>query len=128
MAGIEKNPLGGVFPASTAIIQETQERIPNSYVQSCSECCFEKGPDGGPNVLGQLQRAMMTREIKNQFGTHTWLDCAHCPVPLYTDGLPAKTGDGRGIYWKGTDRQVTQGELLKLEEDGDCLELYIDIR
>ena len=113
----------------THVIQENDdERVPNSYVQSCSECCFERAPDGGPNVLGALQKQMMTRVIDNVHGHFEYLDCAHCPVPLHTDKLPAKTGDGRYIYWKNTDRRLTRGDLMKLELDSDPIDLLCDFR
>lgn len=107
---------------------QSREIIPNSYVQSCSECCFEKGPDGGPNILGMLQKQMCTVVIDNVHGHREFLDCSKCPVHLATFRRTAKIADGRTLYWKGTDQALTENDLIKLEEDGDDIALFCDIR
>lgn len=114
--------------ANAAIWQNDEDAIPNSYVNSCTQCNFETGPDGGPNILGALQRAMMTKSIDNIHGHTEWLDCAHCPVALANDTKPAKTGDGRKIYWKNTNIELTESDLIKMEMDGGNVDLYCDIR
>lgn len=104
------------------------DSIPNSFVSTCSQCSFETGSDGGPNILGAMQRAMMTKTIDNAGGHLEWLDCAHCPVALANYTTPAKTGDGKQIYWKDTDTVLMESDLLKLEMDGGNIDIYCDIR
>ena len=113
---------------SIGVWETDEEHVPNSYVDTCSQCSFATGADGGPNVLGMLQRAMMTKSIDNDGGHLEWLDCQHCPVHLASYTTPAKTGDGRKVYWKGTDVELTEMELMKIEMDGNNVDLYCDIR
>ena len=113
------------IPPSVRI--KDQDAIPDSCVRSCTECCLERGPDGGPNVAGMLQKAMCTDVFDNAHGRFELLDCSKCPVHQATFRRPARTADGRGIYWKGSGRQLTQNELLRLEEDGDDITLFCDI-
>lgn len=110
------------------VCAQAGDLVPNSYVQSCTECCREKALDGGPNINGMLQKSMMRRTIDNVHGHMEWTDCGRCPVPLYKGRLPAKTGDGRYIYWKGTDERLTADDLMRLEMDGDPVDLYCEFR
>lgn len=103
----------------TSGIYEPSDRIPNSYVQSCSECSMAKAPDGGPNINGMLQKAMCTTIIDNIHGHMEILDCGKCPVHLSTHYRLATTAEGKKILWKHNHQQLTENELLKLQEDGD---------
>lgn len=114
--------------AFQSVYQEPSEQIPNSYVQSCTECCMAKAPDGGPNVAGALQKAMCTTVIDNVHGHLELLDCTKCPVHQATFHRLAKTADGRGIYWKKNGKPLTEHELLNLQFDGDDITLYCDIK
>lgn len=108
-------------------IYESQEIIPNSYVSSCLECSWEKMPDGSPNILGALQRKMLTKVIENAGGRIEWLECRECPVYLKSCRTPATTAEGKHVYWKNTDVQLTEQDLIRLQMDGGA-DLYVDIR
>lgn len=108
-----------------AAIQHARKPIPGCLVQDCTECCRISNPDGTPNVLGPLHQAQYTQVIAD--GSKL-LDCAKCPVHLSTFTTLAETADGRPIYWKGTNKQLTENQLIKLLEDDDCLELYVEVR
>lgn len=119
--------MSNIIPDFThpSVIQEADAPIPNCLVQSCTECCRMVNPDGTPNMLGPLHRKQYTRVMADG---STLLDCGNCPVHLSTYTRLARTGDGKAIYWKGTDKRLTEADLLRLEEDGDYLKLYVDIR
>ena len=64
------------------IKHEGADIIPNSLVQSCSDCSREKMEDGLPNIIGATHRAMYTKKFGKP-GTPGYieiLDCASCPV------------------------------------------------
>lgn len=111
----------------TENVSVSEDVVPNSYVQSCTECCFEDRP-GKPNVRGKLQQQMMTRVAGIGNNAYEYLDCMHCPVTLNSMNKKARDRDGRYIYWKGTDKIVTEDELLMLEMDDNDLSLYIEVR
>lgn len=117
--------MDGLIPGRPVIIREGRELIPDSLVQSCTECCRIQNPDGSPNLLGPLHRKQYTRTLADG---SSFLDCSICPVCLTTYTRLAVDASGRPIYWKGTNRRVTEAELLRLEEDGDDLERYVEVR
>lgn len=108
-----------------AAIQHARKPIPGCLVQNCTECCRISNPDGTPNLLGPLHQKQYTVVLADG---NKLLDCARCPVHLSTFTTPAETADGRPIYWKGTNKQLTENQLIKLLEDDDCLELYVEVR
>lgn len=113
---------------SQEIVDTERERVPNSYVQSCSECCRERGPDGKPNTAGFLQQQRFTTVIENTHGRLELLDCSQCPVYQATFHRPAETADNKRFYWKNSGKMLTENDLQKLLLDGDDPTLYCDIK
>lgn len=109
----------------TTVIQsgvEDGERIPNSYVQSCTECSMKYLPDGRYNVLGALQRQQFAIVLD---GKEWGMNCGRCPVHAATYKKLARDANGHLIRWRKNDKALTQHELLILQEDGDYLERYV---
>lgn len=84
-----------------------QNQVPDTIVNSCSECCMEQ-INGRPNLLGKMHR----KTVK---------DCRHCPVGTAGDHIQARDAAGRRLFWVNPDGSVapmTQTELMQMETDG----------